>query len=283
MTGARVLQGDHCSAKEQNVVREFLRRNSSRERSIIFLQTEKQAFMSRGNQILHLVFAVIVIVELAGRLLDNIMLEYPVKPLIMVWITVYFLQNATKRKRTFLAGVLLAFFFSWTGDIFLMFSGGYDNESFFFAGVGGFFIAQITYILVFLLNAENNIKGLLLRNPLWIIPLAGYGVLICWVLFPRLEGVMVPVILVYAVSLVGMSLAALNRRDRVNFSSFRLVFAGSLFFVASDSMIAIDKFHTEIPHAGFLIMVTYITAQYLIMRGLILERSRPSEIQQQGA
>lgn len=232
--------------------------------------------MSKRNQILHLVFAVIVLVELSGRLADNVMMEYPVKPLIMPWITLFFMLNAVKKKWSFRAGVLIAFFFSWTGDIFLMFSGGNDNELLFFAGVGGFFIAQIAYIFVFFLNAENSIKGLLLRNPLWTIPLLGYGVLIYWVLYPTLEGVMVPVILVYAVSLVGMSLAALNRRDRVNFNSFRLVFAGSLFFVASDSMIAINKFHTEIPHAGFLIMATYITAQYLIMRGLILERERPT-------
>lgn len=230
--------------------------------------------MSRTNKILHLIFAVIVIVELTGRLIDNVLLEYPVKPLIMIWITLYFLLNA--RKRSFRTGVLLAFFFSWTGDIFLMFSGGYDNEMLFYAGVGGFFLAQVAYIFVFLLNAENDIKGLLLRNPLWFIPLLGYGVLIYWVLYPRLDGVMVPVILVYALSLVGMSLAALNRRDRVNYSSFRLVFAGSLFFLASDSMIAINKFHTEIPHAGFLIMLTYIIAQYLIMRGLILEKPRPA-------
>lgn len=230
--------------------------------------------MSRTNKILHLIFAVIVIVELTGRLVDNVLLEYPVKPLIMIWITLYFLLNT--RKRSFRTGVLLAFFFSWTGDIFLMFSGGYDNEMLFYAGVGGFFLAQVAYIFVFLLNAENDIKGLLLRNPLWFIPLLGYGVLIYWVLYPRLDGVMVPVILVYALSLVGMSLAALNRRDRVNYSSFRLVFAGSLFFLASDSMIAINKFHTEIPHAGFLIMLTYIIAQYLIMRGLILEKPRPA-------
>ncbi|MDF1571157.1 MAG: lysoplasmalogenase [Bacteroidales bacterium] len=230
--------------------------------------------MSRTNKLLHLIFAVIVIVELTGRLIDNVLLEYPVKPLIMIWITLYFLLNA--RKRTFRNGVLLAFFFSWTGDIFLMFSGGYDNEMLFYTGVGGFFLAQVTYIFIFLLNAENDIKGLLLRNPLWFIPLLGYGVLIYWLLYPGLEGVMVPVILVYALSLIGMSLAALNRRDRVNYSSFRLVFAGSLFFVASDSMIAINKFHTEIPYAGFLIMLTYIIAQYLIMRGLILEKPRPA-------
>lgn len=230
--------------------------------------------MSRTNKILHLIFAVIVIVELTGLLTDNAYLEYLVKPLIMVWITIYYLLNA--RKRFARTGVLLAFAFSWIGDMFLIFSGRYDNEMFFYAGIAGFFLAQIAYIFVFLFNAENYIKGLLLRNPLWFIPLLGYGVLIYWILYPRLEGVMVPVILVYAISLIGMALAALNRRDRVNFSSFRLVFAGSLFFVVSDSMIAINRFRTEIPQAGFLIMLTYIIAQYLIMRGLILEKPRPA-------
>jgi len=229
--------------------------------------------MEKRNNILTVIFGVIVVIELLGRLMDDIMLEYPVKPLIMVWITIYYLLNA--RKRSYRSLVLAAFFFSWTGDIFLMFSGGYEQEILFYAGVGGFFFAQIAYILVFLLSTENDIKGLLLRNPLWIIPLAGYGVLIYLLLLPRLEGLMVYVILMYAVSLIGMSLAALNRRDRVSLKSFRMVFTGSLFFVVSDSMIAIDKFHTEIPHGGFLIMLTYITAQYLMMRGLILEKEKP--------
>ncbi|MCF8226268.1 MAG: lysoplasmalogenase [Bacteroidales bacterium] len=229
--------------------------------------------MTRRNLILTIVFAIIVLAELTGRLIENITLEYLSKPLIMIWITIYFLLNA--KKRTFRTGVLFAFFFSWVGDMFLMFSDGYDNEMFFYAGVGGFFFAQVSYIMVFLLNTENNIKGLLLRNPLWIIPFVGYGALIYIILYPSLEGIMVPVIPVYAISLIGMSLAALNRRDRVNLESFQLVFTGSVFFVISDSLIAINKFHAEIPRAGFLIMFTYILAQYLIMRGLILEREKP--------
>ena len=190
----------------------------------------------------------------------------------MIWIAAYFLLNS--QKRSFVPLVLAAFFFSWVGDILLMLSGGYNNEMFFYAGVGGFFVAQIAYIFVFLLNAENKIKGFMLRNPFWMLPLLGYGVLIYWLLYPGLEGMMVPIILVYAVSLIGMSISALNRRDRVGVPSFRLVFIGSLFFVISDSMIAINKFYAEIPFAGFFIMLTYILAQYLIMRGLILEKDR---------
>ena len=217
--------------------------------------------------LMHLLFAVVVIIELTGRLVDNIQMEYFVKPLIMIWMALYFMRF--KKKSAFTVPVLFAFFFSWVGDNFLMFSG--KNELFFFAGVGGFFFAQLTYIYVFLKFGERGGKGFLQKN-LWVslffmAYIAGMMVL----LFPGLEGMMKPIITIYALSLIGMSMMALNRSGRVGAISFKLVFAGSLLFLLSDSMIAFNKFHSTIPLAGFLIMITYIAAQYLIMRGLILE------------
>lgn len=218
--------------------------------------------------ILHLIFLVIVVIELAGRFTDNINLEYPVKPLIMIWMAVYFLLF--RKKKSFTIPVLVAFFFSWVGDNFLMFSG--KNELFFYAGVGGFFFAQLAYIYIYTRYSEQKRKGYLQKNPWIIIIFLLYIGVIYFILLPGLEGIMKPVILVYALSLMAMSMMALNRRKRVNPSSFRYVFVGSLLFMASDSMIAINKFTTEIPMAGFWIMISYITAQYLIMRGLILEK-----------
>lgn len=220
-----------------------------------------------SSLLMHIVFAVIVIIELTGRLMDNIQMEYFVKPLIMIWIAVYFLLN--KKKSVFTVPVLVAFFFSWVGDNFLMLSG--KNELFFFAGVGGFFIAQLTYIYIFSRYAEKSGKGFLQKN-LWIsVFFLAYVAVMLVVLFPGLEGMMKPIITIYALSLIGMSMMALNRSGRVGVTSFKLVFIGSLLFLLSDSMIAFNKFHSHIPLAGFLIMITYIAAQYLIMRGLILE------------
>ena len=229
--------------------------------------------MNRKNIVLTIIFAVIVSAALNGRLLDSRLLEYLVRPLIMIWITVYFLLNA--RKRSFRAGVLIAFFFSWVGDLFMMLTGECDSELFFYLGVGALFLAQVVFIFVFLFSTENDIKGLLLRNPLWIIPLAGYGVLFYLFIHHKLEGANEYIVMVYSATLIGLSLAALNRRDRVNFKSFRLVFAGTLFLLVSESLMMINKFHTDVLYAGFLNMATYISAQYLIMRGLILERERP--------
>jgi len=220
-----------------------------------------------SSLLLHLLFAVIVIVELLGRLLDNIQMEYFMKPLIMIWIAVYFLLSA--RKSTFTIPVLLAFFFSWVGDNFLMLSG--KNELFFYAGVGGFFCAQLSYIFTYVKYSETGGRGYLQKNPWITIFFLTYVAAILLLLFPGLEGMMKPVITIYAFSLAGMSMMALNRSGRVGVLSFKLVFFGSLLFLISDTMIAINKFHSAIPLAGFLIMITYISAQYLIMRGLILE------------
>lgn len=231
--------------------------------------------MTKRNLVLTIVFFFIAAFELISIIIDSQKMEYVAKPLIMVWITVYFLFN--RRKSSLLWLIIIAFLFSWTGDVLLMFSSSLGKEILFYAGVGGFFLSQISYISVFLMNKENDIKGFILRNPLWLIPLIGYGSLIYLFLLPELEGIMQGIILIYAVALVGMSLAALNRRDRVGKSSFQYVFIGSLFFVTSDSILAVNKFHTDIPASGILIMSTYILAQYLIMRGLILEKPKNKE------
>lgn len=217
--------------------------------------------------LLHMLLLVIVAMELAGRITGRPALEYFSKPLIMIWMGTFFLLY--RRGRAHTIPVMIAFFFSWTGDILLM--GSSASELYFFAGVGGFFLAQLAYIYTFLSFSEQGVRGYLQRNPVTGFLFLGYAAGIYWLLWPGLEGLLKPVILVYALSLIGMSMAALNRHTRVGYRSYLLVFTGSLFFVVSDSMIAISRFLVEFPLDGFWIMVSYITAQYLIMRGLVLQ------------
>lgn len=219
----------------------------------------------KRNTILHILFAIIVIIELIGRITDNISFEYPVKPLVMVWIAVYFLLN--RQKKEFTIPVLLAFFFSWTGDMFLMFAD--KSDMLFYAGVGGFFFSQLSYIYTFSKYSEEKKPGLIQRKPALIFIFFAYLAGIYIILDPCLVRIMKPIILLYALSLITMSIMALNRRGRVNYRSFILVFTGSLLFIISDSMIALTKFCFDIPMAGLYIMITYVSAQYLIMRGLI--------------
>jgi uncharacterized membrane protein YhhN len=75
--------------------------------------------------------------------------------------------------------------------------------------------------------------------------------------------------LVYAGVLTYMVLSALFRFGKTNSGSFTMVFGGAILFMMSDSLIAINKFLEPLSMAGFWVMITYITAQFLIVKGLL--------------
>jgi uncharacterized membrane protein YhhN len=52
-------------------------------------------------------------------------------------------------------------------------------------------------------------------------------------------------------------------------ASFRILFTGTIFFMISDSILALNKFAIDIPQEGLLVLSTYVLAQFLIMQGLI--------------
>lgn len=217
--------------------------------------------------ILHFLFAVIVIGDLIGEYFQNPQIDHIFKPLILVWIAVYFLIYSKNVDRKVIRFAVLAFLASWVGDLFMMFAADFI---YFVLGIAGFLIAQVLYVYLFLrtINLSGK-KPFLKKKPFWLIPYIAYGILIYIVLFPHLDNVLRIAVFVYMVSILTMSVMALNRYGNGHPQSFTLVFAGSLLFIISDSLIAINRFLITIPYEGLLIMTTYIAAQYLIMRGLL--------------
>jgi uncharacterized membrane protein YhhN len=49
-----------------------------------------------------------------------------------------------------------------------------------------------------------------------------------------------------------------------------MVYSGALLFIMSDAMIAINKFLNPLVQARLLIMATYIAAQFLIVKGVLI-------------
>jgi uncharacterized membrane protein YhhN len=141
---------------------------------------------------------------------------------------------------------------------------------FFILGLVSFLIGHLLYILAYReLRWSDKAKGLLMPQKLRVsfpVALAGTGLIV--VLLPTLGGLMIPV-MVYAIVLMGMVMASFFRYGRTTLASFWLVTAGALFFMASDSILAINKFHTPFELAGPVIMLTYILGQYLIVEGVV--------------
>jgi uncharacterized membrane protein YhhN len=67
-----------------------------------------------------------------------------------------------------------------------------------------------------------------------------------------------------------MAIAAVMRKGRTVDKSFIMVYSGALLFIMSDAMIAINKFLNPLVQARLLIMSTYIAAQLLIVKGILV-------------
>jgi uncharacterized membrane protein YhhN len=185
------------------------------------------------------------------------------KPLIVISLLSYYLLSVNSRQNTFIA----ALFFCWLGDVFLMIEG----ERYFMLGLSAFLIGHMLYIASYrALRVKNISEGLLntqkVRFSLPII-LAGTGLVS--ILYSHLGALKIPV-MIYALVLTVMVLQALFRFGFTSSKSFSLVFIGALFFMISDSLLAINKFMNPIPHASAIVMFTYILAQFLIVQGSIV-------------
>jgi uncharacterized membrane protein YhhN len=154
--------------------------------------------------------------------------------------------------------IVAALILSWAGDIAIDFS--------FVPGLLCFLAAHIMYIVTFLRLSGKS--SLFPRRIYLFLPLVLYGVILILFLYPGLDTMKVPVIF-YAVVILSMVAAAINRIDRVSRPSYIIVLTGAILFVISDSIIAVTRFGHPFMHSGIAVMITYIVAQYLIVSGIV--------------
>ncbi|MCG2613914.1 lysoplasmalogenase [Terrimonas sp. NA20] len=157
--------------------------------------------------------------------------------------------------------ILFALLFSWGGDVLLMFQG--RNSLFFLSGLASFLIAHIFYIIFF----HQIKKREQIRSRFWtaLVVAVYYSVLIT-LLNPWLGEMRLPV-RIYGLVISFMFLLALHMIYLGDKIAGRLMVAGALLFVMSDSVLAINKFYQPVPAADLVIMLTYGLAQYLLVRG----------------
>ena len=132
-------------------------------------------------------------------------------------------------------------------------------------GLIAFLLAHISYSVVFLIQGKIILKK---EMRTVAVSLLAYGIALFMMLQDNLGTLKVPVI-IYILAIMIMAITAYGRKDLVDYTSFKLVFMGALFFILSDSILAVNKFLVAIPGSHFLVMGTYATAQYLIVRGLL--------------
>jgi len=218
----------------------------------------------------YLVFGVFYSILL---LTGNQTLAWYMKPFLLPFLFYAVARNEAFDTKKWLLAALL---FSWFGDCILLFA--HKGKLYFIVGLIAFLIAHILFIVLF---TKQKSAYRSFKNPLfWIgvICATVYLASLLWFLMPDLGDLTLPVI-VYALTITIMLKTALKGTFDWHNNAKYTVLIGAVFFVISDSILAIDKFHFPMASASYSIMITYLIAQFCIIYG-ILRLNQKKEFQQ---
>lgn len=226
--------------------------------------------MSWKGKLLTVLLIIFSTIEIFGEESYSPNLVHIFKPLLTT--TLLLMLWAEQRGfTTFKILTSLALVFSFLGDGFLM----YKLDHLFIPGLLCFLVAQLFYIFSFNVNLKRigqNFRFALSKK--WVIGSFLYYLffmfLIIESIYSKLKFDLILPVMIYGAVLVFMISAAESRRNAINKKAYYFGIAGALFFILSDSLLAINKFVTEINYSGFYIMSTYIVAQYCLVRSAIL-------------
>ena len=160
----------------------------------------------------------------------------------VAWVS---LQGST---RSFMVAAL---FFSAGGDIFL-------ELDKFTPGLTSFLIAQLCYAWYFFSQRTTDTPPYTRLILIVVVMMS-----VSYPVISNAGDIFIPVA-IYMLAIAAMGVAAAFYQ-----APTALVFVGALLFVASDSMIGINRFVTPFPGSQYAIMLTYYGAQLLMLWGVM--------------
>jgi uncharacterized membrane protein YhhN len=219
---------------------------------------------------------------IAGEMSGLRWMVYGCKPLLMVVLGSWFFFNSRRMGDRFTLLIQAGLFFSLLGDVALMVQ--HLDEFNFLIGLGAFFLAQLCYTLAF---GDHVLQGGggqgLLMGVLLAMGIATYAVIFALELVPRVDDALRPAVGLYALAICSMGVLAALRHGRTYPQSFWMVFVGAVLFIASDSLLAINRFVQPLDHAAWSVMLTYGAAQVLIAAGALRHVLTPDEVRRRAA
>lgn len=213
------------------------------------------------------IFIAVALGELTSHLFGWIDVHHITKPLLMPILLVYLRKSMKAPLNTSFMFAVGALLFSFGGDSLLM----YDSKPIYFLlGLGSFAIAQTMYIFAFRkARHETDWRLPTVYRLAYATPFVIFVVVLLWMLLPEVGADMQIPVTVYALLILSMAVSAVYRVNRTNQDSYNQVFMGAVLFVLSDTLLAINKFHTPMENSRIWVMSTYILAQWNIINGLL--------------
>ena len=213
------------------------------------------------KKLLIIFYLAVLTIDLVAVYFGNETIRYISKPLLMPLLIVGFLAEARSLISNLKKWMVLALLFSWAGDVLLLFES--MNANFFIFGLVAFLMAHIFYIILF---DQIRVKEKVRQSLLPLLPIAIYYFLLISLLQPQLGEMKKPVGIYGLIICIMLSFALDLWRINDRRVSFYIII-GALFFIISDSVLAINKFYRSFEYAGIVIMLTYGVAQLLITLG----------------
>ena len=203
-----------------------------------------------------LIYFFILIVDLLGIAFQNSTLVFVFKPLLIPTILFLYTVDTRIKNKLYRVALVVCFF----GDVFLLGS----EKLFFMLGLGSFLIAHVIFIKI-VLNQLNKIsfKRIVIAGLPYIILLIS----ILSLLKDSLKDLFFPVV-IYGLTICSFgTIAFLNYLQKKD-SRAMFMFIGSTVFIASDLVLAINKFYFSALYLEVFVMLTYGIAQYLILKSM---------------
>ena len=202
-----------------------------------------------------IILAVVSAVHLVSLFFSREKLQAVTKILLIPLILAVYIS----RSPAVFVPVVLALLFGWAGDIFLL---KIDDIRFFRLGLASFLLGHICYIIaIFHFTLPFNM-------PVFAISAVVAAILgFCAYRLVRPTKEMIIPAAIYEIVLLSASVCALQLFLAKGAPSGAFIFAGSLCFLVSDTLLAYFTFGARPKYGQFLVMLTYISAQLCLALG----------------
>jgi uncharacterized membrane protein YhhN len=214
-------------------------------------------------------YILMLMLHLFAQLLGYTNIQYGSKLLLLPLLMGFFYAQpyfATAPKSKYL--ILIGLFGSFLGDAFLL------SDAYFIPGMIAFMTTHIFNIIFF-----QKIEPAPGKTLYKVYAVAVLFALFCWFIYQKLApsmGSLIYPILVYMILICTAAIKAFRAslNEKTNLIAQLFWFPGMLFFIASDAVLAFNKFEwsvqSPIEHIGLVTMSTYGIAQLLLVKGFQL-------------
>ncbi|MEO9572025.1 MAG: lysoplasmalogenase [Polaribacter sp.] len=211
------------------------------------------------TKIFSILFLIVVSLHLLG-LLQNDALAFFTKPFITISLAIVYLSSVKKANFWYVS----ALFFSFWGDTFLLF-----KDQFFLFGLFSFLIGHILYIKI----SSGYLKSISMFKIIgFSIPFIFSFGSVVFLIKDNLGEMLIPVI-IYGIVISTFGLLTVLNYNQTKRKENLWLFFGAVIFIISDSLLAINRFYEAREVYGISVMITYILAQYLICKAMMVKNS----------